>query len=84
MDLSTHYAIATTYRLSAGWPNKLAVECKRCGEKLARGEGTLVTVASINGPHPTSPFFCSACVDWVKRSGEAVLDRQLHDAKAPR
>lgn len=81
VEMATHYAIAATYRVSSGWPNKLTVECKRCGEKLAKGEGTLVTVTSINGPHTTSPYFCGACVYWVRTSLDLVIERQCEDAK---
>ena len=83
-DLFTHYAIATTYRVNTGWFNKLHVNCKRCGVELAKGEGTSVVVASINGPNPSSPYFCPLCVDLVSKSLRVVLDRQAKDARKER
>ena len=80
-DLSTHYAVAVTYRVQSGWVNKVAVACKRCGAALAKGEGTAVVVVSMRGQYPSSPFFCHPCVDWVTRSLTLVLDRQAKDAQ---
>ena len=83
-DLSTHYAIATAYRVQAGWVNKITVNCKRCGARLEKGEGTAVVVASINGPNPSSPFFCQGCAAWARKSWEIVMQRQIKDQVKPK
>ena len=79
-DLSTHYAIAATYRANMGWSNKLAVTCKRCGKALPKGEGTRVTMTAVNGPYPSQVYLCHSCVAWVQESLQIVMDRQAKDA----
>jgi RNase P subunit RPR2 len=83
-DFATHYAIAATYRVDVQWTNKIAVECKRCGKKLEKGEGVRVVIASLQGRYPSAPYFCQECGDWARGSAEVVVDRQLRDAKAAR
>ena len=80
-DLSAHYAISVTYLVHPEWSNKIVANCKRCGRKLEKGEGTR-TMISQWGPRPTEAYFCWDCVEWVEASVRAVMDRKAKDSQA--
>lgn len=80
-DLCVHYAVASTYSAHIGWLNKSAAACKRCGESLAKGEGTRVVIAGMEGPCASVAYFCKTCVEWVQASIQMVMDRRAEDAK---
>ncbi len=79
-DLSTHYAVASTYSVHTGWPNRISCSCKRCGRKLAEGEGYQVVIAGLDGPRGSTAYFCVDCAVWVQTSVELVMQRRAKDA----
>lgn len=78
---SIHYAVAATFNIQSGWRNKTVAHCKRCGNKLERGDGVRVVISDVGGPMGSLAYFCQPCADWVQASTQVVMERRAKDAR---